>query len=891
MDEGGARRILAKLLRLYPRSFREAMGEDLLETAMHRWRDASRRSRHTGALRFWLTEGVRFGVDGVLERLRGVPTVLTDARQALRQVRRAPRRYSVAVVTLALGVAATTTIFTVTDAVVFRPLPYPASDALHLIHSRFGGLELSSNSLLNLTDMQSSVTTMSWIAGAEDGSPVLTTAGGDAERVSALVVTREYLPGLGGRVRAGRGFAVEDFTAGAPRVAIISAGSWRRRWGAAPEALGSVIHLNGVDHTVIGVMDPAFRDPGPIESGAVTQVWTAARAGDRPHRDDYGFRLLGKLAEGASLDAAHSELTAFGARLAAEHPATNRSDGQDLAFVLHPLHEATVGSAGSRLLLLLGAVVLLLMLSCANVANLFFAQSLTRTSELAVRCALGATKGRLAVQLFSECLLTAGIAGLIGVAIGAGGVRAFAAAAPAGIPRLHEVALDTRAVAFVAVLTVVTAVLFGSLPALRASREAVVATTPRVTSSRRTQRVQSALVAVEVALALVLVTGSALLLDTLRHLLRADPGFDAGDVMVVDVRPPLRADSHELAFEFHRSLVERARGVPGVLSAAVVHSVPGISGGMWTRVTPERDVDARPAAESRAPAVGERPGQALFRLNPVYGPAFSALDIPLLAGREFDDHPGTDDPPVIVINEAAARRFFPDVDRPIGRRLRLGGPDARSPLREIVGIVGDVRQRGPEHEAEPQIYVPYAQRDVPRLSLVLEMGAGAGLSHDAVRRLVRDVAPDVPVDRVESLAARYATTGEQTRFLTFVVSVFAGIGLVLAVVGTYATTAHALARRIRELGIRMALGARSGTVFRLVLGRAMTIAGIGIAAGMLLSLALTRFLEGYIYGVTARDPVAFAAAALLIGTCALLASVGPALRATRVNPNDVLRSN
>lgn len=891
MGERRVRRVLGALLRLYPTGFRRMMGDDLLETAVQRWRDATHSTRKAGVLRFWLGEGVRFAVDGLLERVRVVPAALTDTGQAWRQVWRKPGPYAIAVLTLALGVAATTTIFTVTDAVVFRPLPYPAADELYLIHSRFGDLELSSNSLLNLRDVQASVRTLSWIAGAEDSSPALTSAEGEAERVSTLMVTEEYLPGLGGGVRMGRDFGVEDFVGGSPRVAIVSTGLWQRRWGGTREALGSVIQLNGVDHTVIGVMAPSFRDPAPVESGAITHVWTAAREGDRRHRDDYGFRLLGRLADGSTPDAARAELTPIGARLSVEHPETNRLNGRDLDFVLHPLHEATVGTAGSRLLLLLGAVVLLLLLSCVNVANVFVAHGLTRTSDLAVRCALGATKGRLAVQLFTESLLTAGMAGALGGVIGAAGVRAFAAAAPAGIPRLHEVTLDWRAFGFIVVLTVLTAVLFGSMPALRAARQAVVATTPRVTSSHYTQRVQSVLVAAEIALALVLVTGSALLLGSLRHLLRVDPGFAGADVLVVDVRPPTRANTHALELDFYRALVERAQSAPGVIDAALVHTVPGVAGGMWMRITTEEDIATRPTSAPRAPALGESPGRELFRINPVYGPAFDALDIALLAGRTFDDDPGDDDAPVIVINAAAARRFFPDVDRPIGRRLLLGAPDAQAPLREVVGIVGDVRQRGLEHDAEPQIYVPYGQRAVNRLSLIIEAGAGAGLSQDMVRRLVHDVAPDVPIDRIESLATRYAATGEQTRFLTFLVSVFAAIGILLAVVGTYATTAHALARRVRELSIRVALGARAGAVFRLVLGRALLIAAVGIAAGMLLSLALTRFLDSHIHGVTARDPIAFSAAALLIGVCALLASVGPAIRATRVNPNEVLRSD
>jgi putative ABC transport system permease protein len=890
MDERTVRRVLSGLLRLYPASFRDTLGDDLLETALERWRDAGG-PRAAGALRFWASDGLRFGVDGVLERLRLLSSLMSDGREAWRQVIRRPAQHVLPVMTLSLGIAATATILTVTDAVVFRALPYPAAEQLYLIHSRFGALELSSNSLLNLRDLQSSVRTMSWIAGATDRSPALSAPGGDAERVSSLMVTGEYLPGLGASVRIGRSFVNEDFAAGAPRVALVSHSLWQRRWGGTPQALGSIIQLDGVDHTVVGVMERGFRDPGPIESGVVTAVWTPAREGDRRHRDDYGFRLLGRLADGASLDAARRELSAAGARLSAAHPEINRMQGQDLAFVLHALHERTVGSAESRLLLLLGAVALLLVLSCANVANLFFARGVARTSELAVRCALGATRARLTTQLFAESLLTAALAGVIGGALGFAGVRALVAAAPAGIPRLHEVTLDWRALAFMALLTALTAMIFGSVPALRASRNATVsATAPRLTTTRAAQRVQSTLVAAEIALALVLVTGSALLLGSLRHLLRVDPGFDASDVTVVDVRPPVSANSHQLALDFYRSLMERARAAPGVTAAAMVHTTPGLAGGMWSRVTAEENVALERTGAARAPAAGERPGQELYRLNPVYGNALEVLDIPLLAGRAFENEPGMDDPYVIVINEAAARRFFPDVERPIGRRLMLAAADAQAPLREVIGIAGNVRQRGPEHDAEPQIYVPYGQRDVNRLSLIMEAGAAAGLSHDVIRSLVRDVDANVPIDRIESLGTRYAATSEQTRLLTLLVSLFAAIGLLLAAIGTYATTSHALARRMRELGIRMALGARTGAVFRLVLHRALVIAAAGIVAGMFLSLGLTRFLSSYIYGVAARDPATFAAAALLIGLCALLASVGPAIRATRVDPNHVLRS-
>ena len=331
--------------------------------------------------------------------------------------------------------------------------------------------------------------------------------------------------------------------------------------------------------------------------------------------------------------------------------------------------------------------------------------------------------------------------------------------------------------------------------------------------------------------------------------------------------------------------------MPGVAEAAVVYTVPGISGGAWSRVTPDRAVAEPGSAPPQAPAIGPDPGEEFFRINIVHGRFRETLDIPLLAGRTFPEEPGPGDPPVVVLNEAAARRFFPDVTVPLGRRLMLGDAASRAPLREVVGIVRDVRQRGPGAPAEPQIYVPYGQRDVNRLSLVLEARQGAVLAPEAIRQAVRDVAPDLPIDRMEPLASRYAATSAQSRFLTFLLSSFAAIALLLAAVGTYATTSHALSRRIRELGIRIALGATTHAVFRLVLTRALACAAAGIAAGLLLALALTRFLQSYIFGITARDPTTIATAALIIGACATLASLGPAIRAARVDPNDVLRSD
>jgi predicted permease len=884
------RQALSALLRFYPSSFRRDVGQDLVETAVHRRSESVRRHPKTGALRFWLTEGARFVFDGLLERAQALASVPDEFRHAVRQLGRAPAQQALAVVTLALGVGATVSVFTLADVVVFRPLPYADAHALYLVRSRFGSTELSSNSQLNLEDLRRSVKTMAWIAGAYDRSPALSDGRGDTERVAALDVTSDYLPGLGARVQEGRPFNQSDYAAGAERVAIMSRALWQRRWNGNPAAIGAPIRLDDRTYTIVGVMAPSYRDPEPIESGTITDVWVPARAGAFKDRDDYGFQLIGRLADGVSLAAARDELTQTGLRLAAAYP-ENRVDGGNLDFALKPLHETTVAGARDRILLVLGAVLLLLVLACANAANLFLARGVTRSPELAVRSALGATRSRLALQLFLEASMIALIAGALGALVGTMGLRAFVAAAPEGIPRLREVTFDARAFLIVVALTMATAVAFGVLPALRGARMASAggSGSARTTGSRQTQRLQSALVAIEVALSLVLVTGAALLLASFGHLLGVPAGFDAKNVTVVQVRPPLAADTADEDRMFYGELMNRAASLPGVTRAAVAFAVPGPGAGAWTRVTPDAEVGKSPGSEpSRAGAFGDAPGPDFFRFNVVNGPFFETLNIPLLAGRVLAANPKRAALEV-VINEAAAKRFFPGVDRPLGRRLALGAANSKAPMREVVGIVGNVRQRGPTHPADPEIYLPHQQRDIGRLSLLIETADGITLGAETIRHLVRELAADVPVDRIEALGSRYVATRSQASLLASLLSAFAAVGLLLAAIGTYATVSHAFSRRVREVAIRLALGARAGRVFRFVVGRALSVAAIGIAGGLVLTFLLSRFLEGQLYGVTARDPLMTAGAVAGIVAAVVLAALRPAMRAASVDPNKVLR--
>ena len=888
------RRALNLLLRLYPSSFQQTLGQDLVETALHRRREAVRRHPATGPSRFWLTEGVRFAFDGMLERVHGLRLLTSELGRAWRGFRRHPLQHAVAIATLAVGIGATVAVLNLADTVVFRPLPYADSRALFLIHARFGGTENSSNSLANLRDLQASVSTMSWLAGAADRSPALTDDGADPERISVLDVTEGYLPGLGARVHIGRPFVEADYRAGAPRVAIVSHALWQRRWGGRQSAVGASVWLNGVPYTMVGVMSPAFRDPEPIESGAVTGMWAPVSVDDYKDRDDFSFRVLGRVRHGATAALAAQELTQAGHRLAAAYPENRGELGEDLDFVLHPLHEMTVSGARRQILLLLGAVLLLLALACANVASLFLARGISRAPELAMRSALGATRARLALQLFGETLMTAVIAGGLGALLGGLSLRVFVTAAPggpAGIPRLHELGLDLRTVVVVIGVTLLTALTFGILPALRGARAAGAGSSigGRATTSAGTQRLQSTLVGVEVAISLVLVTAAVLLLTSVRHLLNVPPGFDATNVIVVDVRPPFTARSQESDVIFHGALLERAASIPGVARAALAHLAPGTRGGAWTRVTADNALPlTRVLDPGNAQAPGEAPGADFFAFNSVSNGFFELLQIPLRTGRLFQTDEGG--PLEVILNESAVRRFFPGVERPLGRRLLVGTPNASGPFREVVGIVGDVRQQGPAREPEPQIYLPYQQRSVTRLSLLIEQTAGTIVTADAIRHMVREVAPDVPVDRIELLAARYAATSAETRVLASLLSAFAAIGLLLASIGTYATVSHAFSRRLREVAIRLALGADAANVFRLVLSRTLAVSAAGIAAGLVLSLLLSRFLEGQLHGVASHDPVVLTAAVLGITLAVVAAALGPGIRAAKIDPNTILKN-
>jgi putative ABC transport system permease protein len=891
MRERTVRRVLRAMLRLYPASFRWELGDDLLGTVLYRWRDARAKSVLAEA-RFWLTEGVRFALDGFMERVRSASILsVSEVGQAARQVLRARRHYAVAILTLSVGIAAVTTIFSVADAVVFRPLPYPDAERLHLVHTRFGSLELTSNSLPNLVDTRADAPALQQLVGAADRSPVLTDESGNPQRVSILDVTDGYLETLGARAALGRLLSEGDFAADAERTAVISHFVWQERWGSRADVVGASLYLDGTQYTIVGVARADFRDPAPVESGGRTAAWIPVRAGRGAYfnRDHFAFQWIARVSEQSTTAVAQDQIARVAGTLAEEYAEVNRFRGEPMELLLRPLHEATVGDARARLLLLLGAVLLLLVLSCVNVANLFLSAGLRRRAELAVRAALGASRARLAGQLFVESLVAACMASAAGAALAWYGIRLFVALIPEGTPRLDELVLDGRLLAFVVVITMGTAVFFGSIPAWRASAAAT-GSAGRTTASKSAQRYQTVFLAIEVGLALVLLTGATHLLTTLRSLLQVAPGFSAEGVFALDVRPPRSASSHELEVRFYDALLARLAELPSVERAALIHSPPGARGGAWSQATPDYARGQDQSARATAPVQSlADPGENFFRINPVLGDAIGMLSMRIVAGRSVNDRHGPGDPLEVVLNETAARRLFPDVDVPLGRLVAVGAPDSPAPMREVVGIAADVRQRGPSLPPDAQIYLPYGQRDVGRMMVLVRTRSGAGIPLNELKTAVGAVAPDVPIDRVESLGHRYAATYEEHRFLTTLLSAFALLGLLIAVVGTYAIAAQAAAERVREFSIRSALGAASATLVRLAARRACLSAAVGLAAGLAVSAALTRVLSARIPALAAPDPRAFLAAAVLLLACALTAALLPAVRVARVPPGTILR--
>jgi putative ABC transport system permease protein len=869
-----------------PADIRDALIDDLDE-AFARRAAATSPGR---ARRWYLRQAVRGLPSLVRMRLRSrhVPSlppersmtmfefVTQDVRYAARLLRKAPGFTAPAVITLALGIGATSAIFSVVHALLLTPLPYASPDRIVTVWQDMrarGGPADEWATPGNLADWRAETSTFASLASIRLLGSLTLTGMGEPTPLMGEQVTLDYFDVLGVQPLRGRTFRPDDAVPNAPRVVMISHGAWQRRFGGDEGVIGRRIVLGGEPHEIVGVLPDGFR---PVVAPATAEVWRPERFNlVNPSRGAVVLRVVARLQPDVSLARARAAMATLATTLEERHPDFNR----DVGITVVPLHDRVVSDVRGGLLVLSGAVLFVLLIASVNVANLLLARGSIRTRELAVRMALGATRHRVVRQLLTESLLLASIGGLLGVGVSVLGVRALVAFAPEGLPRLAEVGVNGSVLLFAAVVTIATGLLFGLAPALQGSRED---TTPALKATGAGgrggatglgQRARRVLIVGEVAVALVLLVGGGLLLRTFLSLQRSDLGFDPSNVLAGFVLPPAaKYPSPESRIAFYDQVLARAEALPGVETAALTSILPLVGG--------DSDMDFQ--VEGAAPRKpGEDPPVTWYRV--VSAGYFKAMGITPTSGRVFA---AREPVPEVVVNEALARKHWPGQD-PIGRRLRVGGDDA--PWFTVVGTVGDVKHQGPRAAARGQLFIPYWHFPEPGVNVVLKTtGAPAPLARP-LTEAVAQVDPDVAVTRPTPMTQAVAASIAAPRFLASLVMLFGGLAAVLAAVGIFGVMSYAVSQRTSEIGVRLALGAGHGQVVWLVLGDGLRLAVLGVAIGLGASLFLTPTLDTMLFGVSAGDPLTFAITAIGLLAVATIACFIPARRATKVTPVTALR--
>jgi predicted permease len=791
--------------------------------------------------------------------------VLTDLRTALRQLRRAPGFTLVVALVLAFGIGVNTAIFSVVNAVLLRDLPYRAPDRLVMAFTTYPDFGHSSASLPDFLDWRAGFRGSGDLAAFANAS-FNVTGEGVPERAKGAAVTSDYFRVLGTAPVHGRAFLVEEERGAMPGVAMLGHGFWQRRFGGNPQVVGSTITLNGVPRTIVGVAPASLTLPdGP---DVLVPLRTDTVLG---RRSEY-LQVIGRLASGVTLERGRAVLATVNRRLQAQYPETN---SERLTIDLVPMRDEVVGAARPALLVFMGAVGLVLLVACANIANLLLVRATVREREVAVRTALGASRRRVVRQFLIESLVLALGGGVAGLALAAVIVRLLRATALDAIPRLGEVGLDARALAFTLVLSAGTGLLFGLVPALRLARgelQGVLRGGGRGVAGT-SGRLRSGLVLAEVALSVVLLVGAGLLLRSFVALQRVEPGFDAERVLTFQLSLPRAAYPRveEQVRPFWGGLLDRVQVLPGVRAAAVTSNVPLTSPPYVTF-----DVAGREA----------QPGEDVQPFT-VSGGYFRAMGVPLVRGRTFTDTDAAGAPRVAVINAEAARRFWPGRD-PIGARITTGDS---TEYMTVVGVVADVRQEGMSAKPYPQLYGVAAQNPDRAMYVVVRTSGDPTALAGAVRRAVAALDPQLPVYNVATMEERVARSVARPRVTATLVAIFGISALALAAFGIYGVVAFSVAQRTRELGVRLAVGARAGDVVQLVVRQGMRPAVAGVAAGLVVAAGGARLIGGLLYGVGAADPATFVGVAVFLTCVALAATWLPARRATRVSPLEALRSD
>ncbi|HEY1249970.1 MAG TPA: ABC transporter permease [Thermoanaerobaculia bacterium] len=803
-------------------------------------------------------------------------TLLQDIRYGLRTLARAPGFTAIAVATIALGIGANTAIFSVVHAVLLRRLPYPEPARLVVLREEQLRIGKMGVAWPNFLDLRAQSRTLSSLAGYRANEMTISDTR-EPQVIRIGEVSAALFPLLGARAALGRVFVESDDRPEAPPTVVISDELWRSRFGSDREIVGRTVRLDAVPHTVVGVLPRGFAFfPRrvdlfrPVGLYGAEKVWL--------NRGNHtGMRVLARLAPGATVAGAGSEVAGIMRQLEKQYPDTNA--GQTATVT--PLAEELFTDYKPALWTLLGAVGVVLLIACVNVAHLQLARSAGRQRELAIRAALGAGRGRIVRQLVTESVLISGIGGAVGLLLATWAIGPLVRLAPTAIPRLSETRIDPGVLLFTLAVSVATGILFGLTPAISASRpdpQAALGEASRgSTAGRSRQRFRTLLFVSEVALAFVLVIGSGLLIRSLAQLRAVSPGFRPEHVLALDVAvPEARYPTDESREQFYRKAVDALRPLPGVQIASATYCPPLI-GKCWGSIYLLSD---RPA-----PAQAELPSAHWNVVEPGY---FATLAIPLRRGRAFTDADRADTAKVVIVNETFAKKWWPNGDA-LGKSVKQGWPKDPTPFREIVGVVGDVRQDGLDVPALPEVFIPWTQNPMPSMTLLVRVNGSPQAVQRAAIAAVRSIDPDQSVSNVMPLTGYLSDSVADRRFTTLLLGFFAALALVLASVGIYGVVAYGVAERRREIGIRTALGARPADVLALVVKGALRLAAVGMVAGAVVALGLSRFLASLLFGIRPTDPATFGGVAILLAAVVLAACVIPARSALRVDPNTALR--
>jgi putative ABC transport system permease protein len=812
-------------------------------------------------------------------------TLLQDIRYAVRKLLRAPGFTFIAVSTLALAVGATTAIFSIVNGVLLEPLPFPDADRVVFVASTKGDGQTNPMSGLDFIDYRDQSKSFVGMAAYERLSMNAIRQSSDPVRLDAAQVGAPFFDLLRVRPLHGRTFAPGEDAAGANRVAVLTEHLWRNQYGGDPRVVGQTIRLDGEAYTIVGVAPRALNFPAGVEV-YVPLVFQPYMI-DPSNRGAHHLYAIGRVKDGVSVTVASAELATIAKRLAVQYPESNTGFGG----MAVPLQEQIVGKVDKPLYAMFGAVVLVLLIACANVANLLLVRASARESEMAVRTALGAARKRIVRQLITESLILSAAGAALGVALASWAVAGVVAFGPAGLPRLHEVAIDRSVLAFTALVAVLTGILFGLVPALHAARSdlaQMLRASVRGSSRGGSHRTRSALVVAEMTLALVLLVGAGLLIHSFVRLVNVDPGFNPERVVAFNLSLPSSKYQYERQVRaFTTELTERLRQLPGTHDVGITFGRPLSTSGLM-RTTFE--VSGWPPSTPSNRYVSQ-----VHMTSPGY---FKAMAIPLVRGRLYTPaEDRLDAPPVIVVSETFARKYFP-VEDAIGKHVTFGithdtaeaGRGAATVQGRIVGIVGDVKQQDLATPSYPAVYAPFNTWAIGFFTVLVRTDADARAVQMRVKSVVREIDAELPIYNLTTMTEAVSDSVSQPRFYMVLLGGFAAIALLLAALGIYGVISYAASQRTRELGIRVALGATGQTIVRLVIGEGVRLAAVGVVLGILASLVLTRALASLMFGVEKLDPVTLTAAPLALMAVALLGSYLPARRAAKVDPVIAMRN-